>query len=101
MNLLHAVDAADLIAELQRRKRIRVVAVDTTFFNEHSEDANYMRSVDGELSVRIGAGLHNELCITFEDQVLVRDAEARPTKTMRRASVMILASEEADCDEAA
>jgi hypothetical protein len=98
MNILGAVAAADLIAELKRRKRIRVVAVTTGFFNANSEDGKYMRAMDSELVSRVGAGLHNELCMTFEDQVLVRDDENRPTRSTRTASLMVLVPEGVDDD---
>jgi hypothetical protein len=93
MNLIHAVPTDELIAELKRRKRIRVLAITTTFFNEHSEDTKYMRVMDSELVSRLGAGLHNELCITFEDEVVARDDEGRPTRTRREGSLMVLVPE--------
>lgn len=96
MNILSAVAASDLIAELKRRKRIRVVTITTVFFNEHSEDAKYMRVMDTELVSRVGAGLHNELCVTFEDRVIARDADDRPTRTTREASLMVLIPEGVD-----
>ena len=96
MNLIHAVTTYDLIAELRRRKRIRVLKITSTFFNENSEDTKYMRAMDSELVSRIGAGLHNELCITFEDRVIGRDAEDRPTRTEREASLAVLIPEGID-----
>lgn len=99
MDILSAVAAADLIAELRRRKRIRVLKITSTFFNENSEDAKYMRGMDSELVSRIGAGLHNELCITFEDRVIGRDSEDRPTRTEREASLMVFVPEGVDDGE--
>jgi hypothetical protein len=100
MNLIHAVTTADLIAELRRRKRIRVLKITSTFFNENSEDTKYMRVMDSELVSRIGAGLHNELYITFEDRVIGRDDDDRPVRTEREASLMVLVPEGIDDDEA-
>lgn len=99
MNILQAVPTDDLFAELTRRKRIRIVSVRSTFFNEHVEDTKYMRAMDTELVSRVGAGLHNELCITFEDQVLTRDDDNRPTRTAREASLMVLIPEGVEDDE--
>jgi preprotein translocase subunit Sec63 len=99
MNLIHAVATADLLAELKRRKRIRVLTITTTFFDEFSEDTKYMHVMDSELVSRVGAALHNELYITFKDEVMARDAEDRPTQTAREASLMVLIPEGVDDDE--
>jgi uncharacterized NAD-dependent epimerase/dehydratase family protein len=99
MNILGAVPTEALFEELRLRKRIRALKVSAVFFNEHAEDDKYVRTMESELTSRIGAALHNELCITFEDQVLVRDAENRPTKTTREASLMVLVPEGVDDGE--
>ena len=99
MNILEAVPTKALLEELRLRKRIRIVSVRSTFFNEHAEDPKYVRSMESELISRVGAGLHNELCITFEDRVLSRDDANRPTRTTREASLMVLVPEGVDNDE--
>lgn len=99
MNLIHAVPTDALIAELVRRKRIRVLTVSAVFFNEHATDPNYVRSMESALISRVGAGLHNELCITFEDTAIARDAEGRATKTTREARLMALVPKGVDDGE--
>jgi hypothetical protein len=96
MNILEAVPTNALLEELTNRKRIRVLKATTTFFNEHAEDAKYVRSMDSELVSRVGAALHNDLCITFEDHVFARDDANRPTRTTREASLMVLIPEGVD-----
>jgi hypothetical protein len=98
MNILSAVDTADLIAELTRRKRIFVLHQSANYFNKFAEDEGYMRSLDMDIVRTIGRVLNNKLYIAFEDAPLEHDSENRPTRTMRKASVMVLAPEGVDCE---
>ena len=99
MNILEAVPTKALLEELKRRKRIRVIAIETGFFNANSADDKYMRVMDSELVSRVGAALHNDLFITFEDQVCARDDANRPTRSTRTASLMVLIPEGVGDDE--
>ena len=56
----------------------------------------YMRGMDTELVSRLGALLHNELYITFEDKPMAQDDDGRPIQTARKASLMVLIPEGAD-----
>lgn len=99
MNILEAVPTKALLEELRERKLIRVLKTSTSFFNEHAEDPKYVRTMESELVSRLGAALHNELCITFEDQVVLLDDANRPARTIREASLMVLIPEGVDDGE--
>lgn len=99
MNLLHAVSTKDLIAELTRRKRIRVLAVNTGFFNANAEDVSFTSAMDHELVRQIARVLNNKLFVAFKDEVCARDNEDRPTRSTRTASLMVLIPEGVDDGE--
>ena len=96
---LEAIDTRDLIEELRRRKRIRVLESSTTFFNGISEDAKYMSTTDFDLAGNIVTALFNKLCIQYQDHATARDANDRPTRTMRTASLSVLIPEGVDTDD--
>jgi len=85
----------DLIGELRRRKRIRVVTSTTTFYNEFSEDSKYTETMDSELVKNIARSLLNDLRVNFDDRVVLFDADDRPVRSTRTATLAVLIAEDA------
>ena len=100
MNLLHAVATKDLIAELTRRKRVRVIENSSIFFNMMAQDdAGYMQAIDSTAVREIARALNNKLYIAYDNAALVKDEHGRPTKTRRTASLTVLIPEGVDDGE--
>ena len=90
MNILEAVDTKSLLAELMRRDRVRAVSYTATYYNEMAEDDKYMRSIY-EDSIRVMMReLDNKLWIKFNDVVIAKDADGRPVRTSRQASLWVI-----------
>lgn len=99
MNLIHAVPTDALIAELTRRKRIRILENSTIFFNTMAQDNDgYMHSIEMDMVRGFARELNNKLYIAHEDTALAKDEHGRPTKTTRKASLMVLIPEGVDDD---
>ena len=98
MNILAAVSTKDLVAELSRRKRLRVLSTETQFFNELSENERYMEYMDGDLVRKLSEGINNKMCVMFIDTVIARDEHDRPIRTTRNASIVVLIPDGVDDD---
>jgi hypothetical protein len=91
--MLDSIADSELIAELTRRRRVRVVENSTGYFSELLEDDRYMHSIDADMVRGLTRELNNKLWIRFDDVVTAHDAAGRPIRAMRKATVMVIAPE--------
>ena len=90
----------ELIEELRRRDRVRVIENSVSYYAELVHDDRYMHSIDADMVRGITRELNNKLWIAFDDVVLAYDADSRPIRTMRKAAVMVIAPKGADDGDA-
>jgi len=91
--MLDGIPDKDLIAELMRRRRVRVVENSTSYFSELLHDDQYMSSIDTDMVRGITRELNNKLWIKFDDVATAHDAAGRPIRAMRKATVLVIAPE--------
>jgi hypothetical protein len=91
--MLDYLSDKELIDELMRRRRVRVIENSTSYFSELLHDDRYMSSIDADMVRGITRELNNKLWVKFDDVVTAHDSAGRPIRAMRKATVLVIAPE--------
>ncbi len=95
MNLLECIKDADLIDELVRRGRVRVIDARQIYFTELASDDKYMDSLEQDVMRLLVKGLNDKLIVAWSDT----PADLLPNRTVRSGELHVLLREkDADSD---